>query len=95
VGGGNEPVADETLAPKQAKPPPSPPAPDAAPAEDGTPPPAIQEQLAAKDAEIHVLQQLLADHPANQQLKADKAKPPSPPAPAPAAGGIAEERAVA
>ena len=53
VGGGNEAVADETLAPK---PPPSSPVPDAAPAEDGTPPPAIQEQLDAKDAEIHVLQ---------------------------------------
>ena len=40
VGGGNEPVADETLAP---------PVLDAAPAEDGAPPPAIQEQLGAKD----------------------------------------------
>ena len=42
------------------------------------PPPAIQEQLAAKDAEIHVLAQQLADHPANQQLKAGKADPLSP-----------------
>ena len=37
------------------------------------PPPAIKEQLAAKGAEIHDLEQQLADHPANQQLKADKA----------------------
>ena len=69
VGGGNEGVADETLAATVL---------DAAPAEDGTPPPALQEELDAKDAEILVLKQRLADHPANQQLKADKADPPSP-----------------
>jgi hypothetical protein len=80
VGGGNKAVADDTLGAKQARPP-SPPAPatDAAPAEDGMPPPATKEQLAAKDAEIHDLEQQLANHPASQQLKADKADPPSPP----------------
>ena len=80
VGGGNKAVADDTLGAKPAKPP-SPPAPatDAAPAEDGPPPPATKEQLAAKDAEIHDLEQQLANHPASQQLKADKADPPSPP----------------
>ena len=82
VGGGNKAVADDTLGAKQAKPP-SPPAPatDAAPAEDGPPPPATKEQLAARDAEIHDLQDQLANHPASQ-LKAKQAKPPSPPAPA-------------
>ena len=57
VGGGNKAVADDTLGAKPAKPP-SPPAPatDAAPAEDGMPPPATKEQLAAKDAEIHDLE---------------------------------------
>ena len=88
VGGGNEPVADETLATTVL---------DAAPAEDGTPPPALQEQLDAKDAEILVLQQRLADHPANQQTKlpSPRANPPSSRATAPPAGGTAEERATA
>ena len=88
VGGGNEPVADETLAATVL---------DAAPAEDGTPPPALQEQLDAKDAEILVLQQRLADHPANQQTKlpSPRANPPSSRATAPPAGGTAEERAAA
>ena len=88
VGGGNEPVADETLAATVL---------DAAPAEDGAPPPALQEDLDAKDAEILVLKQRLADHPANliKPPSSPRAKPPSPPATAPPAGGTAEERAAA
>ena len=89
VGGGNEQVADKTPAATVL---------DAAPAEGGTTPPAHQQQLDAKDAEILALQQQLADHPANQQTKppSPRAQPaPSPLATAPPAGGTAEEPATA
>ena len=89
VGGGNEQVADKTPAATVL---------DAAPAEGGTTPPADQQQLDAKDAEIRVLKQRLADHPANPQTKppSPRAQPaPSPLATAPPAGGTAEEPATA
>jgi hypothetical protein len=89
VGGGNEQVADKTPAATVL---------DAAPAEGGTTPPAHQQQLDAKDAEIRALQQQLEDHPANQKTKppSPRAQPaPSPLATAPPAGGTAEEPATA
>ena len=89
VGGGNEQVADKTPAATVL---------DAAPAEGGTTPPADQQQLDAKDAEIRALEQQLEDHPANQKTKppSPRAQPaPSPLATAPPAGGTAEEPATA